>query len=75
MGIPAGFDAQPYSHILTHIMKTTLGLPDDLLIEAKALAALRKTTLQAIEHALRREIAPEERLAPDSPYVMGPFGI
>jgi len=57
-------------------MKTTLDLPDDLLIEAKALAAQRKTTLRAIvEHALRREIAPKENLSPDSPYEVGPFGI
>ena len=51
-------------------MKTTLDLPDTLLIAAKALAAQRKTTLKAmVEHALRREIAP------DSPYEVGPFGI
>ena len=38
-------------------MKTTLDLPDELLIEAKATAARRRTTLRAIvEHALRREI-------------------
>ena len=57
-------------------MKTTLDLPDSLLIAAKTLAAQRKTTLKAIvEHALRREIAPWEQLAPDSPYATGPFGI
>ena len=40
-------------------MKTTLDLPDDLLIEAKIVAARRRTTLKAmVEHALRREIAP-----------------
>ncbi len=67
---------EPYSHIVTHIMKTTLDLPDNLLIAAKALAAQRKTTLKAmVEHALRREIAPQENLAPDSPYEVGPFGI
>ena len=67
---------EPYSHIVTHIMKTTLDLPDNLLIAAKALAAQRKTTLRAmVEHALRREIAPQENLAPDSPYEVGPFGI
>ncbi len=61
---------------MTHIVKTTLDLPDDLLIAAKALAAQRKTTLKAmVEHALRREIAPQENLAPDSPYEVGPFGI
>jgi hypothetical protein len=57
-------------------MKTSLDLPDSLLIAAKTLAAQRKTTLKAIvEHALRREIAPLENLAPDSPYEVGPFGI
>lgn len=67
---------EPCSHIITHIVKTTLDLPDDLLIAAKALAAQRKTTLKAmVEHALRREIAPQEDLAPDSPYEVGPFGI
>ena len=67
---------QPYSHMMTHIMKTTLDLPDSLLIAAKALAAQRKTTLKAmVEHALRREIAPQENLAPDSLYEVGPFGI
>jgi Arc/MetJ family transcription regulator len=40
-------------------MKTTLELDDDLLIEAKAVAARRRTTLRAIvEHALRRELQP-----------------
>jgi hypothetical protein len=40
-------------------MKTTLDLDDALLIEAKAVAARRRTTLRAmVEHALRRELAP-----------------
>ena len=40
-------------------MKTTLDLPDDLLMEAKTLAVRRKTTLKAlVESALRREIRP-----------------
>lgn len=38
-------------------MKTTLDLSDDLLLEAKAVAARRRITLRAmVEHALRREI-------------------
>jgi hypothetical protein len=38
-------------------MKTTIELPDDLLIAAKSAAARRRTTLKAlVEHALRREI-------------------
>lgn len=43
-------------------MKTTLDLDDDLLIEAKTIAARRRTTLKAIvEHALWRELHPNER--------------
>lgn len=72
----AGLYIEPFSHMMTHIMKTTLDLPDHLLIAAKALAAQRKTTLKAmVEHALRREIAPQENLSADSPYELGPFGI
>jgi hypothetical protein len=59
-------------------MKTTLDLPDDLLIEAKTLAARRKTTLKAIvESALRREIRPAAELENPDPekYEVGPFGI
>ncbi|MGA0369124.1 MAG: hypothetical protein ACO3N7_06705, partial [Kiritimatiellia bacterium] len=38
-------------------MKTTLDLPDDLLMEAKSMALQRRTTLKSlVEHALRREI-------------------
>ncbi len=41
-------------------MKTTLDLPADLLIEAKTVAARRRTTLKAImERALRRELRPD----------------
>lgn len=59
-------------------MKTTLDLPDDLLIEAKTLAARRKTTLKAIvESALRREIRPAAAMENPDPekYEIGPFGI
>lgn len=59
-------------------MKTTLDLPDDLLIEAKTLAARRKTTLKAIvESALRREIRPAAEMENPDPekYEVGPFGI
>jgi hypothetical protein len=58
-------------------MKTTLDLPDDLLIEAKTLAARRKTTLKAIvESALRREIRPAAELENPDPekFEMGPLG-
>ena len=59
-------------------MKTTLVLPDDLLMEAKTLAVRRKTTLKAIiEAALRREIRPS--MEPENPdparFEVGPFGI
>lgn len=59
-------------------MKTTLDLPEDLLIEAKSVAARRRTTLKLlVENALRRELSPAaERTNPDpSRYVVGPFGI
>ena len=58
-------------------MKTTLDLDDELLAEAKAIAARRRTTLKAIiEHALRREIQPAEPKNPDpGKYEVGPFGI
>lgn len=59
-------------------MKTTLDLPDDLLTEAKTLAARRRTTLKAIvESALRREIRPSAELENPDPerFEVGPFGI
>jgi len=59
-------------------MKTTLDLPDDLLMEAKSLAVRRRTTLKAIvESALRREIRPASALENPDPekYELGPFGI
>ena len=59
-------------------MKTTLDLPDDLLIEAKAVAARRRITLKdMVAHALRREIMPETALNPSDGelFEVGPFGI
>ena len=53
-------------------------LPDNLLMEAKPLAARRKTTLKAvIEGALRRELRPaSDRENPDSArFAVGPFDI
>lgn len=47
-------------------MKTTLDLPDDLLIEAKSMAVRRRTTLKSlVEHALRREIQGRQETVPD----------
>jgi len=47
-------------------MKTTLELPDDLMIEAKTIAARRKIIFRALtEAALRREI--QHRTLADSP--------
>ena len=58
------------------VMKTTFDLPDDLLIEAKIVAARRRTTLKAmVEHALRREIAPVVQLDADSPLEMNELGM
>jgi hypothetical protein len=59
-------------------MKTTLDLPDDLLVEAKAVAARRRITLKAmVEHALRREIMPNTASPQKNAelYGVGPFGI
>lgn len=58
-------------------MKTTLDLPDDLLIEVKSLAARRKTTLRAIvESALRREMRPAAEMDNPDPdkFEVGPLG-
>jgi hypothetical protein len=49
-------------------MKTTLELPDALLIEAKSAAARRRTTLRALmESALRRELFPTSTPSMDTP--------
>jgi hypothetical protein len=58
-------------------MKTTLDLPDDLLIEAKSLAARRRTTLRAlVESALRRELRPAAEIQNPDPekFEVGPLG-
>jgi len=70
-------DIEPYNHIISHIVKTTLDLDDALLMEAKSVAARRRTTLKAIvEHALRRELAPAPEMANPDPenLEMGPLG-
>jgi hypothetical protein len=47
-------------------MKTTLDLDDELLIEAKEVAARRRITLKAVvESALRRELMPVRGIAPE----------
>lgn len=59
-------------------MKTTLDLPDELLIEAKAVAARRRTTLKdMVTKSLMREIGADKQSppAPDSLFEVGPLGI
>ena len=56
-------------------MKTTLDLPDDLLTEAKAIAARRRISLKAmVEDALRREIEPFTD-SHNTPFVRGEDGV
>lgn len=58
----------PYNCMVTHTMKTTIDLPDELLAEAKALAAKRRTTLKAmVVHALTREIQGAARPGGENP--------
>ena len=59
-------------------MKTTLDLPEEVLTEAKILAARRKITLkELVERVLRRELQPEPILDNPDPgrFEVGPFGI
>jgi hypothetical protein len=58
-------------------MKTTLNLDDDLLIEAKAVAARRRTTLkELVTRSLRREIGREKegKLEMGETFEVGPLG-
>jgi hypothetical protein len=56
-------------------MKTTLDIDDALLIEAKTVAARRRTTLRAmVEHALRRELAPAAA-DQDAGFTLGASGL
>jgi len=59
-------------------MKTTLDLPEDLLIAAKQVAAQRRTTLkEMVTRSLRREIGLDAAptLAPDSPFELSEYGL
>ena len=61
--------------MVTH-MKTTIELPDELLISAKQKAASQRTTLKClIERALRREIYPAPESSPDAVYEVDETGI
>lgn len=62
---------------MTH-MKTTVDLPDELLIAAKQVAARRRTTLkEMLTRSLRREIGLDDTpgLSADSPFEIGPLGL
>lgn len=51
-------------------MKTTVDLPDELVIEAKKLAAEQRTTLRVlVERGLRGEIAKGAGIAPRKPKI------
>ena len=56
-------------------MKTTLELPNDLLLEAKRIAVERRITLKAVvEHALRRELSSIEKL-PEDQFEVSDLGV
>jgi hypothetical protein len=51
-------------------MKTTIELPDDLVIEVKKAAAERRTTIrELVERGLRRELAAGEPQRPRRPRI------
>ena len=52
-----------FRNMLTHIMKTTIEITDDLAIKAKALALKRGTTLRAIiEQGIRSILEAEQEV-------------
>lgn len=56
-------------------MKTTLELPDDLFVEAKALAAKRRITLKTLfTRALERELRPEPPQATVDHFIIDSHG-
>ena len=57
-------------------MKTTIELPDELLIEVKTVAARRRTTMKAmIEHALRRELLQDQSQETDACFTVDEHGL
>lgn len=56
-------------------MKTTIEISDHLFTAAKAVAVQRRTTLKAmIEHALKREIAFEEKPSRQAVFEKNAYG-
>ena len=56
-------------------MKTTIEISDRLFTAAKAVAVQRRTTLKAmIEHALKREIAFEEKPSSHAAFEKNAYG-
>jgi hypothetical protein len=56
-------------------MKTTLELPDDLFVEAKAVAARRRITLKTLfTRALERELRPEAPRPTTDHFEIDPYG-